>query len=461
MTCSDSHPNTPTCNYELRFGMHRILTTLLLISGCTLYAQVSIYGVVRDSTSKSILPFANVRIKGTTKGAAADANGSFKITADSIPVTLIVTFIGYKTREVAVNKAYSSVTVYLPSANSTLKEIVISSDPVKCIQEDRSLMAFDFEFYDNYILLLAHKDQLSPSRLILLDESGRTINTLLLESKNAESLYRDCFGNVHLLSKDSSWQVYYDYVKLQLLYPSTLRDLEQNLYPCQLYYQGKVFMSFHTFHDQRCLYYVGLGGVNSPFFYTSDTIGTTRIITNYDMRYFLDKRKRGEGYLYSVRFIKEHMAELQAGVSLSSADSLSLTKLNAPIVQNRNQVWIFNFSSNRAYRFNEKLSVEDSVPIGFRSKTNSINQFTNPNDWTGQLLRDEVTDNLYTIYNRRSIATVVLLNNQDFSAENEYVLEDKPFPKEIKIRNGVLYFLWINRHDPNGNRMLYRMYLSS
>lgn len=444
---------------RLRSQLFKILAITILIYGGSLGAQVSIYGVVRDSSTKSILPFANIRIKGTTKGVTASENGSFKINADSVPLTLIVTFIGYRTREVDVQKPYSSINVFLAPSNKTLSEVVISSDPVRCIQDDRSLHASDFEFYDNYILLLAHKDQFSPSRLILSDESGKTVSTLLIDGIKAESLYRDCFGNVHLLSKDSAWQVYYDYVKLQLLYPITLTDLERNLYPCQLYHKGKVFMSFRTFHDQRNLYYVGIGGVNTRFFYCCDTIGTTRIVMNYDMRYFLNKRRRGEGYHYSVRFIKEHLTELQSGVALSTADSLSLTKLNAPLVQHENQVWIFNFSSNLAYRFNEQLSVADSVNIGFRVKNNSADPRTNSKDWTGELLRDEVTDKLYSVYKQRSITSLALLNNNDFTVEKVSTIEDKPFPKELKVRNGVLYFLWLDSRNSHGNRKLYRMYL--
>lgn len=441
------------------YSMRCILVVFMSLFSIATYAQVTLYGVVRDSVTGETVPYANIRIKGTIRGTATDEKGSFTLKTDSVPVVLIVTFIGYNTREVRVEKAFTTLNITLAPSARLLKEVVISSDPVKCLQEDQSLMATDFEFYDNYILLLAHKDVRSPSRLILLDESGNTISTLYVDKKNAESLYRDCFGNVHLQSKDSAWQVYYDYEKLQLLYPTTMADMKQNLYPCELFFRGRVFMSFHTFHRQRCLYYVGRDGVTTQFYYACDTTGTSRITANYDIRYFLNKRRKGEGYYYSVRFMKEHIVELQSGVPLSVADSLSLSPLNAPIVQHDNSVWIFQFSTDYAYRFNDQLAVQDSVPIKFRRQDNRSPGQGIGKDWTGELLRDEITDKLYTTYESKGIILLVSLTDDRFANEREVVLDDKPFARELKVRNGMLYFLWIDRTDASGNRMLYRMYI--
>lgn len=428
--------------------MLRLLLLSLLLFSTLASAQLTVYGRILDSLTAQPVPFANVQVKGMVKGAVADENGAFKLTVDSLPVTLVVTCVGFRTTEVRIDKAYTLHTIRIAPAPRALKEVVISSQPLKCIQKDLSLMAADFQFYDNYLLVLAHRDIRSPSRLMLLDESGNNISTLYV-SKEMSWLFRDCFGNVHVQTKDSSWQVYYDYTKLQLIHPTTVREMENYLFDCELFFAGRIFMRFHSFHSQRCTYMVGANGLHTRFHYACDTVGVQRIQTNYDLNYFLTKRKRGEGYNYSVRFMKNHLMELQAGVDIQGKDASSLSTLNAPIVFHDSAVWIFQFEDNVALRFNEQLLVSDSVPLLFH----------HTRDWTGDLYRDEITDELYTTFLWDGWLRICRLNTETFVIENEIILAETPFPTELKIRNGVAYFLWLDRKEVSGNRMLYRYYL--
>jgi len=83
-----------------------------------------IEGTVLDSVSKTGLPGAAVRIKGVTNGATTDVNGRFTlITAQQLPFTLVVSYIGYDAKEIAVNG--SPVTVSLKESNSQLNDVVV------------------------------------------------------------------------------------------------------------------------------------------------------------------------------------------------------------------------------------------------------------------------------------------------------------------------------------------------
>lgn len=70
------------------------------------------------------LPGANILIKGSQKGAISDFDGLFKITLESETDLLIISYTGYKTKEVAVlGKKY--ITVTLNPDQNVLNEIVI------------------------------------------------------------------------------------------------------------------------------------------------------------------------------------------------------------------------------------------------------------------------------------------------------------------------------------------------
>jgi len=106
--------------------MKRILTLFLILS-CygilTSYAQsVSVSGTVKDETGLT-LPGVSVRIKNSTTGTAVDANGNYSISAPA-NATLVFSFIGFQTQEVAVDNQ-QSINVTLVEDNTTLNDVVV------------------------------------------------------------------------------------------------------------------------------------------------------------------------------------------------------------------------------------------------------------------------------------------------------------------------------------------------
>ena len=81
--------------------MKKILFLLCVIfSVSTALAQNSISGTVTDSNNQP-LPGASVIEKGTSNGATSDFDGNFTLTVGD-NATLVVSFVGYKSKEVAV-----------------------------------------------------------------------------------------------------------------------------------------------------------------------------------------------------------------------------------------------------------------------------------------------------------------------------------------------------------------------
>ena len=82
-----------------------LMTQPLLASGV-------IKGKIYDEETREALPSANVYIKGTSIGAAADLNGVYSIPNAPIgPLTIVVAFIGYESREVDVVVRQGATTV--------------------------------------------------------------------------------------------------------------------------------------------------------------------------------------------------------------------------------------------------------------------------------------------------------------------------------------------------------------
>jgi CarboxypepD_reg-like domain len=425
--------------------MRQLVLILLLLAAAPALAQPFVGGRIVETKSAQPVPWVAVLVKGTTQGALTDADGKFKIPCNQFPVKLVVTGIGYSTTEFTIAEPDTQLVLRLNVNAALLSEIVIEAEVVKCIQKDASLMAADIEFYDDYLIMLAHRSGRLPSQLLLTDYSGKVIAEMPVKS-NAQSLYRDCLGNVLLLSSDSIWQVYYDYEKLQLIYPNTRTEFERTLVPCKLFYEGRLYLQYNTFKNLRSTYFVSENGATRSFYYASDTASVNYFCEKYDIRYFLTKRRRGEGYFYPVSVIKNNINTLRSEIPSDEQDQQYLRPVKAPLVLNDSAVWVFRYADRIAVRFTDSCTINDTVNFSLPALKG----------WSELILRDDVTGDLYTTTVSNGITTLYKLDPQTLQPELLTEIKEMPFISKMIIRNGYAYFLYIDRKSDT-NRMLYRM----
>ena len=85
--------------------MKKVLFVLFVFTGILLNAQTgNLQGNIQDKEyAGNPLPFADVYIKGTTKGATTDFDGNYSIEGiDAGEQTVVISFVGYETKEVTV-----------------------------------------------------------------------------------------------------------------------------------------------------------------------------------------------------------------------------------------------------------------------------------------------------------------------------------------------------------------------
>jgi iron complex outermembrane receptor protein len=84
----------------------------------------TIKGKVTDSSGEG-LPYMNIVEKRTTNGTTSDDNGEFSITVSSLPVTLVISSVGFATKEVNVT-TNSYLNIVVNEDNVSLDEIVVT-----------------------------------------------------------------------------------------------------------------------------------------------------------------------------------------------------------------------------------------------------------------------------------------------------------------------------------------------
>jgi TonB-dependent starch-binding outer membrane protein SusC len=85
----------------------------------------TVKGTVTAADDNSALPGVNVVVKGTSTGTITDPNGGFSLTVPGDNATLVFSFIGYTTEEVAVGSR-SSIDIKLAPDIQSLQEVVVT-----------------------------------------------------------------------------------------------------------------------------------------------------------------------------------------------------------------------------------------------------------------------------------------------------------------------------------------------
>ena len=102
-----------------------MLLLLWLAASHTLFAQERVVsGTIKDE-SGSGMPGVNVLIKGTSNGTATDASGLYRLNVSGDQNVLVVSFIGYTTKEVSIG-SQSSLDIQIVPDVQTLTELVVT-----------------------------------------------------------------------------------------------------------------------------------------------------------------------------------------------------------------------------------------------------------------------------------------------------------------------------------------------
>ncbi len=110
--------------FSLATHWKTMLLLMVLCAGLPVSAQnITVSGVVEDSTGEPMIG-ATVLVDGSKEGAATDIDGNFTLKNISPKATLKVSYVGYKTEEVAVN-GQTNLRIVLVEDSEALEEVVV------------------------------------------------------------------------------------------------------------------------------------------------------------------------------------------------------------------------------------------------------------------------------------------------------------------------------------------------
>ena len=107
----------------MKVKMNKLLCTVMFFL-CVAFGyaqQITVKGTVKDGSGQPLMG-ASVLVKGTSHGTAADFDGNFELKVDK-GVTLVVSSVGYKSREVAAKAG--TMNIVLQEDTQQLEDVVV------------------------------------------------------------------------------------------------------------------------------------------------------------------------------------------------------------------------------------------------------------------------------------------------------------------------------------------------
>lgn len=146
-----------------------LLLPVILLMGSTAFAQMTVSGTVSDANGP--VPGVNVVVQGTSNGAQTDFDGNYSISDVASDATLVFSYIGYATQEVALN-GQSTVNVTLAEDAQALAEVVVIGYGTTTVQDATgSVTAVTAEDFNQGVIT-------SPEQLI----QGKTAGVQISQS---------------------------------------------------------------------------------------------------------------------------------------------------------------------------------------------------------------------------------------------------------------------------------------
>jgi len=252
-----------------------ILLFLLSLEGFT---QNRLSGIILDEETGRPVPDSFI-MKVDRSGVISDSLGQFTITIDKLPASLVISHVSYGQSEIIINELPNALLVIkIQQMISDLEEVQISAERMRILTEKDDFSIQDFAFDDDNLWMIGYmNNQASRGKLFLANGYGDTI--LSKRIKGAEELFKDAFRNVHLVLKDSVYQLFgFTGDSIVFLYSADKKEFMTLMEPIEIGFAGKLVYKNTNLHREEAtiFYYDESDNVSHFLTHISDSIERMR-----------------------------------------------------------------------------------------------------------------------------------------------------------------------------------------
>ena len=410
-----------------------LLITFLFICGVSSFAQSEMFinGVCLDDRNKAI---NNVGIYSadSTLLAVSAADGRFTLFNVNEGDSIFASHLAYENVCYVVDNHDfgKDIVIKMDMYSNFLPEVEIVGNVPHVAYDNKVISIEDYEINEKGIYIIAKRRR--HAALLHLNFTCDTLKEIKISNK-FYNLFKDVYGEMHLISNKEVWQVghlYNDnkFFEMRLLYHSSLEDFLKAFSNVACATDSIVVTGRYYFYNTE-LYYN---------FYKNDGSKKANL-----MRHIVNK----EG--------KELAINMSKFGGFSRAGNMFQRPSYNPIFKTDTSLVLFSFDEDITLIYDHCGAQIDEKPLGFHKYKHWSGKMKVIQKWEKKVLLDEATSCFYTTFVEDGITTIRKIDIEKGTAETISVLGGYPFIENLRIHNGKAYFLFAD--DNTHNKRLYEV----
>ena len=394
----------------------------------------------------------NISIVNSRNGTSTNNKGHYVLPLHdpSKTVKLYYSCIGYQDTIVSLTprqlqRDSVNISFKMRPIDYTLKEVTVSERKPEIAYHEKLISLVTYEINEMGIYLIAYRK--SGNALLHLSFDLDTLSVLPIARKY-DRLYKDVFGQIHLMSYDSTYQIGHrqvgdKYLDAELLYGMAIED-------------------FYWFFGNNA------AATDSVFI-----ISTYNGLFSQELFYHYFERGFPYAQLLEYTYDQEGM-DLTSNIMTFGIDDIFPPKpIYDPVFALEDSIIMFNFEADKIEYFNKKAEMIGETPIKFHRYLKWNGKWIMQDSWKKEVLVDRVKKEFYAVFEDESVTTIKKIDLITGKTQNvatlsgfQFVQSPKPtnmyngnlyymFHSGLTVNDGTLYFLY--HTGPTHSKALYRM----
>jgi hypothetical protein len=415
-----------------------ILAIALIMAGFSMAVTAQehhIYGKVLDEESHSAISEVNISISETKLGCTTNKDGEFSFITISLPVFIVISHLGYETQQLRLDKASGGFTILLKPVTAILKEVEIKAiHKPEIFFKDDQYSVLDYEVDSSLVYLLIFRSRLAKAELLCKSVDGDTVARSGTFTFKPTGLFLDCLGILHVLSKDSAYQVYRKNDNLIIPYAFDIRKFNSTISDCLASTDNWLFFRKESFDHQTVDFYRinRTTSQRQAFASSRDEANIKMLRKNSLDLYFLllDTIPDGNANLTEWSWVKKILYKPNASVLHRLGDTIS----------------VFNTTNGNVdiYDLNAKLLTSMAFPVKEKNK----------GDWTKEIYVDRMVHKPYTSFLENGKLTFYQIDLHTGELTRT-LTASHVFPGKPRIHGNFIYYLY-DLPGTGDNKYLFR-----
>ena len=399
-----------------------LLTLFILYLNISASAQerAIIQGYCKDENGKAI-ENVSVYVRDSLLVAVTDDQGRFTYANAKAGMKLRFAHMvfeptHYTIKEKDING--KSLTIRMKTKNHQLLEVEVTANAPHIAFDNPVMSVIDYTIREDGIYVIAYRRR--NSTLLRLSFDMDTLNEMPISSRY-KYLSKDAFGDIYAIN---------DYQA------SLVGFMEKD--------DGKkIFMNFYysmsrkDFFDKFATIVAASDSVfiTGQYFYYNKEMGYYRNWLGSDrepelLHYIIDEAGRDDIWL---------LTHTKGGIG---ANFWIADRIYNPIYTIDNKFYIFAYTDHETLIFDAEGNEIERYPLTFHEYRNWNGKMEPDRRWKQKMLVDSARKEFYTFFVNNGIYTLKRIDLETGTASTVFDLSGYPFAQNLRIHNGVLYFIY-------------------